>query len=125
MSLDFYLVGPSKRVECYCRECGHKHKKLEHETFFSINITHNLGNMADAAGIYKALWRPEEIGAKKAKAIIAILDKGLEELESRPDFYKQYNSQNGWGLYENFVPFVREVITACKKYPNARIEVSR
>lgn len=31
---------------------------------FSANITHNLGEMADKAGIYKACWRPEEIGAE-------------------------------------------------------------
>ena len=28
---------------------------------FSANITHNLGKMADEAGIYKALWRPDEV----------------------------------------------------------------
>lgn len=26
---------------------------------FSANITHNLNAMAEAAGIYKHLWRPE------------------------------------------------------------------
>jgi hypothetical protein len=125
MSLDFYLTGPNRWVDCHCSECGHKHKRLDHETFFSTNITHNLNTMAEKAGIYKALWRPDEIGAKKAKDIILLLDVGLEELESKPDVYRQYDSPNGWGLYEHFVPFVREVLEACRKHPNAKIEVSR
>jgi hypothetical protein len=33
---------------------------------FDYNITHNLGEMAKAAGIYMELWRPEEIGIIKA-----------------------------------------------------------
>lgn len=45
MSLDVYLEGPP----------------VPQDVFWA-NITHNLGRMADEAGIYKHLWRPEEIG---------------------------------------------------------------
>ena len=38
----------------------------EPEGAYSANITHNLGKMAEEAGIYKHLWRPEEIGITKA-----------------------------------------------------------
>src|SRR6266496_3980933 len=41
------------------------------------NITHNLNTMADAAGIYKHLWRPEELGITKAGELIAPLAAGL------------------------------------------------
>ncbi len=92
---------------------------------FSKNITHNLGKMADEAGIYKALWRPDENGFKKASDIIAILEKGLKELQDNPENFKKYNSENGWGLYKHFVPFVKEVLEACKENPNAEIGVSR
>lgn len=59
MSLDVYLQGEPKKVKCYC-DCGHEHEREESERFYSANITHNLGNMAQAAGIYHPVWRPEE-----------------------------------------------------------------
>ncbi len=92
---------------------------------YSANITHNLGKMADAAGIYKALWRPEEEGWKYAKDIIGPLETGLADLKARPDHFEQFNASNGWGMYEHFVPFVEEYLAACKEYPEAEIEVSR
>ena len=36
------------------------------DRLYSNNITHDLNVMANAAGIYKYLWRPEKIGVKKA-----------------------------------------------------------
>ena len=92
---------------------------------FSKNITHNLTGMANAAGIYKALWRPDENGFTVAKEIIEILEEGLEKLKADPKTFKAYNSSNGWGVYEHFVPFVEAVLDACREYPNAEIEVSR
>jgi hypothetical protein len=42
MSLDVYLTAVRKT------------------TIYSSNITHNLGAMAQAAGIYQACWRHED-----------------------------------------------------------------
>jgi len=92
---------------------------------FERNITHNLNTMADKAGIYKALWRPEEIEAKTAKDITPLLEKGLKKLKAKPDYFEKFNASNGWGMYEHFVPFVEECLDACKQYPNAKICVSR
>jgi len=110
MSLDFYLqyIEDENEIEV-----------------FSRNITHNLGKMADKAGIYYALWLPEEKGWKKAKDVIKVLEKGLKDLKKRPEYFEKFNSENGWGMYEHFVPFVEEVLEACKKYPNAKIYISR
>lgn len=94
-------------------------------TVFDTNITHNLGKMAGKAGIYYALWRPEEKGWTTAKQIKRSLKSGLKKLKEKPDYYKQFNAENGWGMYEHFVPFVEEVLNACEEYPNAIIEVSR
>lgn len=120
MSLDFYLKSakPIKK-ECICAECNNKHTREDYEHCFSSNITHNLGAMANAAGIYEALWRPEEIGAKEAKQLIPILEVGLKKLKENPEEYKKHNAPNGWGMYEHFVPFVEEILEACKKYPEA------
>lgn len=96
-----------------------------YQEVYEANITHNLGEMAEKAGIYKALWRPEEINAVHAKDIIDILEKGLTDLKARPEHFKMFNSPNGWGMYEHFVPFVEKYLEACKEYPDAVIEVSR
>lgn len=92
---------------------------------YASNITHNLGTMAEKAGIYYALWRPEERGWKYARDIIQPLEKGLAKLKAKPDYYKKFDSPNGWGMYKHFVPFVEEYLAACKEYPDAEIEVSR
>jgi len=92
---------------------------------YKVNITHNLGSMARAAGIYEACWRPEEIGAVKASDIIPILERGLKDMKERPEYYKQFNPENGWGTYDEFVPWVESYLNACREYPDAIIEVSR
>ncbi len=110
MSLDFMLGY---------RNDGHFNEVFER------NITHNLGAMAEKAGIYKALWRPDENGFKKAKDVIKVLEEGLKKLKNNPKKFRKYDSENGWGIYDNFVPFVEAILEACKEYPNAIIEVSR
>jgi hypothetical protein len=96
MSLDVYLNDPTATYET--------------DSLYWANITHNLGKMAGEAGIYKALWRPEEIEAKYAKDIIEIVEKGLADLKARPEYFEQFNSPNGWGMYEHFVPFVEKYL---------------
>ena len=92
---------------------------------YDANITHNLGKMAAAAGIYEALWRPEEIGVTKAEQLIPLLREGLEKLKAAPAHYEQFNAANGWGLYEHFVPFVENYLSACIEHPDAEVSVSR
>lgn len=122
MSLDVSLYSVEKKTVT-CHYCMHEHE--EQELLYDANITHNLGEMADKAGIYKALWRPEEIGAKYAKDIIKIVEKGLADLKARPEYFEQFNSPNGWGMYEHFVPFVSDYLDALKENPNAEIHISR
>lgn len=99
--------------------------EFESDRVFDANITHNLGKMADEAGIYYACWRPEEIGAKYAKDIIPLLEKGIEDMKARPGHYRQFDSSNGWGVYDDFMPWLDNYLEACRKYPDAVIEVSR
>lgn len=103
MSLDFYLRA-NRRVDV----CD-------------LNITHNLGPMAKAAGIYDCLWRPAEHGYTHAAQIVPILERGLRELRGDPEKFKAYNASNGWGMYENFVPFVAKVLEKCQENPDGEI----
>ena len=140
MSLDVYLT----RKKWISYDAG-KTLTEEEEAVYDANITHNLGEMADKAGIYEALWRRhrlkegynspendhkaewkfEEENKTTAKDIIPLLEKGLADLKARPEHFEKFNSPNGWGMYEHFVPFVEKYLEACKEYPDAIIEVSR
>ena len=103
MSLDLYL---SKEV-------------------FSANITHNLGKMADAAGIYLPLWRPEEVGIYRAGELVEPLREGLAKLRAEPARFAALDSPNGWGTYVHFVPFVEKVYVAALEHPDATVRASR
>ena len=92
---------------------------------YSANITHNLGRMAKEAGIYQHLWRPEELGITKAGELIEPLRLGLSKLVRSPGKYRQFDSPNGWGIYDHFVPFVQKYVEACEQYPDADVGVNR
>ena len=81
--------------------------------------------MADAAGIYEAIWHPEEINAKFAKDIIGLLTDGLRKLKDNPNEYRKHDAENGWGTYEHFVPFVEEYLQACIENSDSEIRCSR
>ena len=107
MSLDVYL------------------KEVRETTIFDWNITHNLNKMADEAGIYKHLWRPEEIGITKAYQLIEPLKAGLDLLLSDPERFKKFDPDNKRGDYDGLVMFVRSYISACEENPNSSVSVSR
>lgn len=92
---------------------------------YSANITHNLRKMAHEAYIYKHLWRPEEIGITKAGQLIKPLEEALAFLKREPEHFTKFNAPNGWGKYENFVPFVEKYLEACRENPDAEVNVSR
>lgn len=94
-------------------------------TVFSANITHNLGAMADEAGVYGCVWRPEENGIERAEQVVGPLREGLFKMEQNPEHFRKFDSTNGWGLYENFVPWLRRYLSACEKHPRATVSVSR
>ena len=117
----------------------------QRESLYNANITHNLGKMADEAGLYEALWRPyqlkegynipekdyeaeykfEEENPVKANEIISIIEKGLKDMKARPKYYETFNSPNGWGMYEHFIPFIENYLEALKEYPESFVECDR
>ena len=97
----------------------------ESNEVYSANITHNLNRMADEAGIYKHLWRPDEIGIDQAEGLVEPLGIGLALLKSDPERFKKHNPKNGWGDYDGLVRFVENYLVACKECPQARVRVWR
>jgi len=100
---------------------------------YSANITHNLGEMAEAVKLsdgntlYNILWRPDECipPYTKASEISELLDEGLNILLSDPDKYKQYNPENGWGSYDGLVSFVYRYRNATWDNPDSTLQISR
>lgn len=148
MSLDFYLIYPgenhnNKGSGIFVRENGMTKEipmeELEEKfpgkkpvvsladddegEVFHANITHNLSDMAKQAGIYECLWRPSENGFEKAKDIIDRLKTGIEMMYDVPAFFKQFDADNGWGTYDDFLPWLKNVLSACEEYPGAVIKV--
>jgi hypothetical protein len=105
MSLDFYL------------------EEMRPTQVFCDNVTHNLAGMAQEAGLYEVLWRPDENAFKLAGDAIMTLERGLALLKAEPERFKAMNPENGWGTYEELVNCVARVLEACIEYPNARIRV--
>jgi hypothetical protein len=95
------------------------------EELYSRNITHNLCEMADQAGIYKCLWRPEEIDITHARQLIDPLDSGVALLATQKARFEKFNSPNGWGMWEHFLPFCADYLQACRDHPDALVKVSR
>lgn len=106
MSLDIYL------------------EEMKLSEVYSANITHNLNTMADAAGIYKHLWHPEDVGVKTASDLIEPLEKAIQEMRDNPEKFKRFDARNGWGTYDDFVPWLERLLCECKIHPNASITVS-
>jgi len=97
----------------------------ENANVFWANITHNLNTMAGEAGIYKELWRPDEIGITTAGQLADPLTSGLQRLKDDPAKFIPFEPENRWGTYGTLVGFVEEYLEACIKYPDATVEVSR
>ncbi len=148
MSLDVYLTTANKRYSApaiHIRENGctkeitlaewekrfpDREPVMMAPTIYSnkvfwANITHNLNTMAAEVGLYKSLWRPDEVSVTKAEQLINPLSFGLLLLRSDPTRFKKFNPPNGWGDYEGLVAFVSDYLDACKQYPDATVSVWR
>ena len=118
-------------------QTGNTEEPILQQEVFSANITHNLNRMADKASMYKALWYltkteddfyprvDRDIPITLAKELLPYLEHGLNQLKTYPEFFKQFSAYNGWGTYEQFIPWLDKLIEACKQYPNALLKVSR
>jgi len=91
----------------------------------SMNITHNLAEMAREAGVYECLWRPSVKGVVFGRDLIDPINRGIAEMKSDPERFRKFDSENGWGTYDDFLPWLEELLQGCKDHPNARVRVCR
>lgn len=125
MSLDVTLYTVERQFVS-CNHCGGTVEvAVKSAEVYEANITHNLNAMAAEAGIYGIVWHPETNGIERAVQLIEPLRKGIQDMKARREHYEKFNSPNGWGLYENFLPWLERYLTACEGWPDAKVEVSR
>lgn len=113
MSLDVYLEDPVTP------------KYGNREVLYNRNITHNLGKMAAEAGIYDFVWTPNENGLMLASQLIEPIKAGLQRMKDNPEHYSQFSAPNGWGTYEQFIPWIEDYLKALEEYPDALVSTSR
>jgi len=98
---------------------------IRKKSVFDANITHNLNKMADEAGIYRHLWRPDEINIKTAAELIEPLKAGLQKMKDNPGYFKQFEAENRWGTYNDFISWIEKYIEACEENPDAEVSAWR
>ena len=121
MSLDFSLLVTKHTSYDNCENFIVE----EDYEIFSVNITHNLTPMADFCGIYKTLWRHEELDYTNAYQLIDDLNKGVVFMKENKEQARSFNPLNGWGSYEVLLESCEDILKACKEYPNAKVSVWR
>lgn len=118
MSLDIYL-----KVKLFDQHGRY----FDDKVVFDANITHNLGKMAQMAGLYTIMWRPEEwdTSIDEARDLVRPLTRGIQNLVDRQDEMMEFNPENGWGNYDNLLDTACDYLIACLRYPRAEIGISR
>jgi hypothetical protein len=80
--------------------------------------------MAVEAGIYHALWRPNEHGYTYARDISPIIQNGILKMQKNPENFRRFDAKNGWGTYDQFMPWLIKLYSKLLQYPDAKIRVS-
>jgi hypothetical protein len=96
--------------------------------FTSRNLTHNLAEMARKAGVYDAVWHPEQLvtsGTPKAWHVLGRLTRGTTGMKADPAQFKKLEPSNGWGTYDDFLLWLEEYRNACELFPDALVTVER
>lgn len=96
----------------------HKKKWMDDEIKVD-NHTYNVSPMySKAMGITIS-----DLDGKKCNEVLPLLIKGRQEMIDNPEIYKKMNPPNGWGSYETAVLFLGDIIIACEKHKDYKIEV--
>ena len=111
----------------------------------SINITHNMGNVASMVPVgtrfiwdsetkdmveqeitlYEAMWRPEEVCIYTGADLVNHLKVGLLYMLEHEDELARHNPTNGWGNINGLINVTREMAQCCAMFPEARLESDR
>ena len=86
--------------------------------WFEFNSTYNLTPMFDAAG-----FRMRDFNGKTGAEVAPILAAAVAVMESDPAKFRAFDSPNGWGTYDQIMPYLREFLAAVDAHPTAMVDV--
>lgn len=113
------------------------------ETIWDGNITHNMGVMAShipvnyrneddtvafMGSLYDIVWRADNIGDPfflNTAPMVDVLSDGICYMIQHRLELLQYNPDNGWGSYDDFLNWLISYKNQCEDNPNCKIEISR
>ena len=82
------------------------------------NYTSNMAPAWRAAGADLAGFDGKEAGE-----CITILRGAILSMEGDPDYYRTFDSPNGWGTYDTLLPALRDLLTMFESAPKATVGV--
>lgn len=88
-------------------------------------ISHQLGRMAEAIGVYTPIWRPENTCIEKALHMVVPLACAYRDAVEREAELRALEPANRLGTYEAFLNFIKNYLNACIQHPDAVIRVTR
>lgn len=97
-------------------------KVVKEVKVFDANFTHNVTSMWRKAGVYDALYNSEGMTAFE---VLPYLRGGLDDMRAKPDEYAALDAPNGWGTYNNALPWLERLVAAFEEMPNGIIGVSK
>lgn len=71
------------------------------------NVTYNVTKMLRLAGIH-----PEVMNGLDAGIAHTVVVHALAAMEANPDYFRQFEAENGWGTYETTLDFVKQLEVA-------------
>lgn len=86
------------------------------------NVTHNLGRMAKAAGLYECMW---EAKGKSAEELIEPLEKGIAYMREHYAEMEELNPPNGWGSYLGLLEAAEALLRCCRENEDATVTTWR
>jgi len=100
-------------------------KVVKMTPIYEGGLTHNLVNMAKAAGLYEYLWNTHSNNEIKASSLIEPLQEGIKKLISYPEYFKQFNPANTWGTYDDLLDLCYKLYIICKNNPNGIVSINK
>ena len=102
------------------------------EVVEKIRTTRETLSIAESVVRYSDKQLPEGISKSELgtcnhaiKVPGANYEIGIKKMKDAPDYFRQFDAKNGWGKYNDFLPWIERVLAGCKKFPNAKIYTSR
>jgi hypothetical protein len=84
-----------------------------------FNVTYNLAPMFRAAGLPESVRSLYGLSGTEAQDL---LRETRARMRRKPDYFKTFNPENGWGSYDLALRLLKEMYVMTRLHPRAVIE---